>query len=136
MHKITIITPPDKIFNQDYVFVLIHPSSAVKEQFQRVVAHIDLPITVYVYDKPEIDDDIDWLLSVCRIANTVVMDLDNCPPKIRQIASYILSHSNTYWLTKDNNTYYNKLSVNQVYNLDFIEQLTGDYIEAQKELYQ
>lgn len=134
MHKITIITPPDKIFNQDYTFLLIYPSSAVKEQFQRAIAYVDLPITIYYYEPDELDSDVDWLLSVTKMAHTVVLDLDNCPLKIRQIAAYILSNTNTYWLTKDNNTYYNKLSVNQVYNLDFIQQLLGDYIEAQQEL--
>lgn len=132
MHKITIITPPDKIFNQDYTFLLIYPSAAVKEQFQRSIAYVDLPITVYKYEPDELDSDVDWLLSVTKIAHTVILDLDNCPPKIKQIAAYILSNSNTYWLTKSNDTYYNKLNVNQVYNLDFIQQLLGDHIEAQE----
>ena len=134
MHKITVITPPDKIFNQDYSFLLIYPSSNVKEQFQRAIAYLDIPITVYYYEPEELDANVDWLLSVAKITRTVILDLDNCPPKIRQIAAYILSNSNTYWLTNSNDNYYNKLSVNQVYNLDFIQQLLGDYIEAQKEL--
>jgi len=134
MHKITLITPPDKIFNKDYTFLLIYPSNELKEQFQRVIAYADLPITVYRYEQEKDEHSIDWLLSVCKIAHTVILDIDNSPPEIRDLASYIISNSNTYWLTNSNSSYYNKLSINRVYNLDFIQQLIGDYIEAQTEL--
>lgn len=133
MHKITLITPPDKIFNSDYTFLMIYPRSDIKEQFQHAIAYIDIPLTVYQYEQESLEHNIDWLLSVCKIAHTVIFDIDNSPPEIRDLASYIVSNSNTFWLTNSDKSYYNKLSINRVYNLDFIQQNLGDYIETQAE---
>ena len=36
--KIILITPPDKIFNQNYSIALIYPSDAVKQQAQDILA--------------------------------------------------------------------------------------------------
>ena len=131
MHKITLITPPDKIFNSDYTFLLIYPKDDVKQQFLRSISYVDLPLTVYEYEKDALEHDVDWLLSVCKLADIVIFDIDNTPPEIREIAGYIISNSNTYWLTNSTTSYYNKLSVNRVYNLDFIQQKLGEYIETQ-----
>jgi len=121
MHKITVITPPDKVFNNNFSFLLIYPNSDVKQQFQQLIANIDHPFNVYYYEQEELDHNVDWLLSLVKMTECVIFDVDNTPAKIRTLASYIIAQNNTFWLTNDNDTYYNKLSTNRIYNLDFIK---------------
>ena len=129
MHKITLITPPDKLFNQNYSFLLIYPSNNIKDQFQNAIADLDYPFNVYYYEADDLSHDVDWLLSVSKLADCVIFDVDNASPEIRTLASYLISFSNTYWLTNDTKSFYNKLSVNRVYNLDFIQKLIGEHFE-------
>lgn len=131
MHKINLITPPDKLFNNNFSFLFIYPSKSIREQFQHVIANLDYPFNVYFYEQDELSHDIDWLLSMANIVDVVVLDIDNCLPEIRNLAAYFIANPKTYWLTNDSKTSYNKLSVNKVYNLDFLQQLIGDYFETQ-----
>ena len=120
MSDINLITPPDKLFNNNKKFLLIYPSNNVKEQFNYLTVDYKEPIDVYIYEEDKLDHNIDWLLSICRLADSVILDLDNCPPEIKELASYIIANNNTFWLTNSNESYYNKLSVNRIYNLDFL----------------
>ena len=121
MHKITVITPPDKVFNNNFSFLLVYPNNDIKQQFQDLIADIDHPFNVYYYEQDDLDHNVDWLLSLVNIADCVILDLDNTSPKIKPLASYIIAQNNTFWLTNENDTYYNKLSTNRIYNLDFIK---------------
>jgi len=120
MSNLNLITPPDKLFTNNTKFLLIYPSDDVKEQFNNLTLNYTDPLDVYIYEETKLDHDIDWLLSVCHMADTVVLDIDNCPTEIRDLASYIIANNNTYWLTNSGDSYYNKLSVNRIYNLDFL----------------
>lgn len=120
------------MFNNSYSFLLIYPSSDVKEQFQNAIAYIDRPFNVYYYEQDDLEHNVDWLLSVCKIADTVIFDLDNTAAKIKTLASYIIANSNTYWLTNDTQSYYNKISINRVYNLDFIQTLIGEQLDTEE----
>ena len=132
MNKITIITPPDKLFNTNISFLLIYPSSDVKEQFQRLIAPIDHPFNIYYYEVDDLSHDVDWLLSILHMVDICIFDIDNTSPKIRTLASYIIAQNKTFWLTNDNEPFYNKLSVNRIYNLDFLTTTIGELIEIQK----
>ena len=107
--------------------MLIYPSSDIKEQFQNAIAFIDQPFNVYYYEQNDLEHNVDWLLSVCKIVNTVILDLDNTSSRIKTLASYIIADPKTYWLTNDTQSYYNKISINQVYNLDFIQATIGEH---------
>lgn len=120
MSDLNLITPPDKLFNHNTKFLLIYPSNDVKEQFNYLMLDSEDPVDVYIYEQDKLDHNIDWLLSVCKLADYVILDIDNCPPEVRDLASYIIANSNTFWLTNSNESYYNKLSVNRIYNLDFL----------------
>jgi hypothetical protein len=121
MSELQLITPPDKLFNHNKKFLLIYPSNDIKEQFNYLTLNYDEPVDVYIYEQDKLEHDIDWLLSVCKLADYVILDIDNCPPEIRELASYIIANNNTFWLTNSNDSYYNKLSVNRIYNLDFLQ---------------
>ena len=58
-----------------------------------------------------------------------IIELDQLPNEIKQIESYLISQSNTYWLTKGDNIWYNKLNVNRVYDLHFLNSKLGGTVE-------
>ena len=130
MSNITLITPPDKIFNQNINIFLLYPSEKIKNDLQDFLASSTQSINVYIYENQE-EHDIDWLLSVHKMSEVVITELDNLPTEIKQIESYLISQSNTYWLTKGENMFYNKLSVNRIYNLDFLTTKIGGTVEKE-----
>jgi hypothetical protein len=112
--QISVITPPDKLYNKAHSFVLIYPDDDIKEQLQNLIADWDVPINVYLYEA----EAIDWLLDIVQSADAVVLNLDNSDTQVRDLASYLVSLPNVFWLTKAEISVYNKLSVNRIYNLD------------------
>lgn len=132
-NKILLITPPDKIFNQNKSCLLIYPSSDVKEQAQEMLlGSEDSQQNIYLYNTTKKEDhDIDWLLTVAKMSDVVILDLDNCEQEVKSLASYLISLPNTFWLTKEDKWQYNKLSTNRIYGLDAIEHLLiGGRIET------
>jgi hypothetical protein len=101
---------------------MIYPSAALKDEMQSVLHTQETDINVYVYELDEHEQNLDWLLSVCRMSDYVILDLDNSSQQVRMLASYLISKSNTYWLTNSPNSVYTMLSVKQIYNLDFLKQ--------------
>jgi len=127
MSKINLITPPDKLFNKNYSFLLIYPSKAVKEEFQTYLENLKQSLNVYLYELPDEEENLDWLLTLCKMSETVIFDVDNSTQRVRQLAAYIISNTNTYWLTNSADTVYNQVSINRVYNLDFLNDINiGD----------
>ena len=149
MSDLTVVTPPDTLLTNNVSFLLIYPSRDVKDEFQNLIVKFDEPFTTYLYEIPELKEnvevkdtkiekkefhDIDWLLKQCHVADFVILDIDNCPTSIRDLASYIVANTNTFWLTKAPNMYYNKLSNKQIYHLDYLVELIGAKLaELQKQ---
>jgi hypothetical protein len=130
-NKIILITPPDKIFNQNHSVLLIHPSDGVRKQAQEILAKSNGKQNVYLYNPVDTEDeDIDWLLTIAKMSDVVVLDYDNSSDHVKSFASYLISLSHTYWLTSDDWMLYNKLSPNRIYGLDIIEDLIGGQIET------
>jgi len=120
--KITVITPPDKLFNMSLSYLLVKPSLQVKEQFQAILSHSIDDLNVFIFDQEE--HDIGWLLSIAHQADIVILDIDNCDPITRSFATFLLAQPNTHYITNDEITPYNLISKNRIYNLDWIvEQL-------------
>lgn len=127
--KITLITPPDKVFNQNHSCLLIYPSDSIRKQAQDILSLKNGFQNIYLYSVDDENINIDWLLSVAKMSNIVILDYDNCPEHVRHLASYIISLPHTYWLTSDDKWCYNKLSPNRIYGLDAIENLIGGDFE-------
>ena len=128
MTKINIITTPDVVHNQSLSFLLVQPSIGVRDQFQNLLEKFDIPINIYLYD-PQNDEErtYDWLLNVTKFVDYTILDIDNLDSIERNLASYIVSLPNTFYLTNDEFTPYNILSVNRIYNLDWLyEKLKED----------
>ncbi len=114
---INLITPPDILYNKTTSILLIHPTKIIKEQLNDVLKNIEQDIDIYLC---ETEDEPEWILNLHRICNFVIIDVDNCPPATKDIVSYFISFPNTFWLTNGDNLYYNKISNNRIYNLDWI----------------
>ena len=120
MSKITLITPPDRIYSSELSILLVYPTGKTKEQLQNILALTDLPVHVYVYELTD-DHEVEWLFDVQNLVDYTIIDVDNCDPDIRDLVSYMLSRDNTYWLTNGSGSYYNVISKKQVFNLDFLQ---------------
>jgi len=123
--KITLITPPDKLFNTSLSYLLIKPSNYVKEQFQTILSQIIDDINVYVFDND--DTDIAWLLGTSLQVDCVIIDIDNCDPMTYKFLSFIMSQPNVHYITKDDTTPFQLINRNRIYDLDWIvEQIKAE----------
>lgn len=116
--KITVITPPDKLFNSTLSYLLVKPSKLVKEQFQTILSRSIDDLNVFIFDTD--DQDIDWLLSVAQQADCVIIDVDNCDPITQKFITYLLTEPNVHYITNDELTPYKLINQNRIFNLDWI----------------
>jgi hypothetical protein len=116
--KITLITPPDKLFNMNLAYLLVKPSNHVKEQFQTILSVSIDDLNVFVFDND--DHDIDWLLSIAQQVDCIIIDIDNCDEMTQKFITFIIAQPNAYYITSDETTPYNLISKNRIYNLDWI----------------
>jgi|TARA_B100000035_G_C21020762_1_gene563968 hypothetical protein len=125
MTKINVITPPDILHNQATSFLLISPSTEIRNDFQKFLETATTSLNVYLY-APEKEEDMDiaWLLAIAKIADYTILDLDYMEISDKKFASYILSIPNTFYLTKDDVTPYNKINLNRVYDLNWLGDIT------------
>ena len=114
---INLITPPDIIYDKTKSILLVHPSKQIKDQINDVLKDVQQSINIYLYENEE---EHDWVLTLHRMCNFVIVDIDNCPQSTRDAISYFISFSNTFWLTNGHNMYYNIISNNRIYNLDWL----------------
>jgi hypothetical protein len=116
--NITLITPPDRLFNNNLSYLLVKPSNLIKGQFQTILSQSPDDLNVYIFDND--DTDIAWLLSVVVQVDCVIVDIDNCDPTTHKFVSVILANSNSHYLTKDDTTPYHLVSRNRIYDLNSI----------------
>jgi hypothetical protein len=116
--KITVITPPDKLFNLTLSYLLVKPSNHVKQQFQAILSKSIDDLNVFIYDQN--DNDISWLLSICHQTDVVIIDVDNCDPVTKQFITFMIAQPNAHYITNDEITPYNLISKNRIWDLDFI----------------
>ena len=125
--KITLITPPDKLFNLNLSYLLVKPSNYVKEQFQTILSQTIDDINVFIYDNE--DTDISWMLSVAGQVDCVIIDVDNCDTITQKFITFMLAQPNANYITKDETTPYGLISKNRIYNLDLIVEQLKDQEE-------
>lgn len=130
MADINLITAPDRLYNDATSFFLLYPSNDTKEQFNNLLQTIEQPFNVYLYEHSSDEHEADWLLSTTRIADYTIIDVDNCPSEIHDIISYLIANPKTYWLTKGEHLFYNKISNKRIYTLDYFIDKIGGSIEG------
>jgi hypothetical protein len=116
--KITLITPPDKLFNMNMSYSLVKPSNHIKQQFQTILSQSIDDLNVFIYDTEDIDTS--WLLSVAIQVDCVIVDIDNCDSITQKFVTFMLAQPNAYYITSDEITPYKLISKNRIYNLDWI----------------
>jgi hypothetical protein len=130
--KITVITPPDKLFNLTLSYLLVNPSLQVKQQFQTILSKSIDDLNIFIYDQD--DRDISWLLSVAQQVDMLIIDVDNCDPTTQKFVTFMLAQPNAHYITSDEITPYNLISKNRIYDLDqIVEQLMEDDDDTQEE---
>lgn len=123
--KITVITPPDKLFNLNLSYLLVKPSMVVKEQFQTILSHSIDDLNVFIYDSDETD--ISWMLSVAQQVDVVIIDVDHCDYVTKQFITFMLAQPNCHYITSDELTPYNLISKNRIYSLEqIVERIMED----------
>jgi 2-phospho-L-lactate guanylyltransferase (CobY/MobA/RfbA family) len=120
MDNITVITPPDVLYNRSKSILIVSPNQDLKNQLQDFLLQYPNPMNVYFCD-PEIEvESIDWILKISKIADCVIIDIDNTTSLIKTFATYLISYPNVFYLTNDNFTPYNMVSTNRIYDLSWL----------------
>lgn len=128
MKDINIITPPDKLFNDAVQVLLIFPSDELQKSVQEHLVDIENDINIYVYDKEVYSEsDVDWLLTVFKMSEITIIDVDIVQPYLKDLLSYMIAKPKTFWLTKGENRVYNKLSNNRFNDFKFLSKLGGNF---------
>jgi hypothetical protein len=125
--KITIITPPDKIFNLNLNYALVCPTLPVKQQLQTILSKSVDDYNIFIYENDEID--IDWLICVSYMSDIVIIDVDNCNAITSKFITFLLAHPNVYYITNDELTPYKLISKNRIFNLDWLIDNLNDSTE-------
>lgn len=129
MTDVVLVTPPDRLYTNEYSILLVHPNLQVKEQLQNILLNADKTVHVYLYELHDENHEPEWLIDVFQQADIVVVDIDNCSYEIRDIVGYLISRDKTYWLTNSTDSFYNKISKNQIFTLDFLSSKIGEPLE-------
>ena len=120
MTDVTVITPPDNLLNDVFKILLIYPSVEIRKSISSILMNSTKTVNLYLYDEDTVVNP-EWLLQHTKICDLTIIDVDNCNPIIKNLASFIISNPNTFYLTNDELTPYNMLSANRVYDLYWIE---------------
>lgn len=125
--KVNLITYPDQIFSDTFKILFITKNHTLKDEIQSYIADSKLDIDIYLTEESRLDNkQIDWIFNTFNMCNICILDLDTANPQIRQLASYFIAKSKTYYLTNEVDSLYNHISNRQVYNLDFLHQIGGN----------
>lgn len=119
MTDVTLITPPDKLFNNAYSILLINPSAEIRQGISDMLGAASKVVNVYLFDD-NTSNDIAWLLETMQQAQMTILDLDNSGSATRNFASFIMAHPKTFYLTNDQLTPYNLISANRIYDVDWL----------------
>jgi len=71
------------------------------------------------------------LLNVFKMCDLALIDVDNTSPWARDLLSYMIAKPKTYWLTNSQDSVYNSLSNNRVYNLNFLSNIGDNNFETE-----
>lgn len=130
---INLITSPDKVHSSELSFLLINPSSIIKEQFNGVIKEVKRTVNLYLYEEFSEagygDTDVEWLLEVLHMVDYVILDIDNTK-NIEWLVGHILSFDKTYYLTTHPLRSYNILNTNRVFDIKQIAEGVNYFAKA------
>ena len=110
---LNLITPPDKLFNNNKSFLLMNPSDIVKEQFNEMAKQLGENLNVYLFDAET--PDVGWLLDIVNQVDTIILDVDNTRNEYQWLIGYLLSFDKTFYLTKAEEMSYNVINLSLIH---------------------
>lgn len=127
--NIKIVTAPDIVHGYDPSLLLICPTEDTKNHITRLLKDVDTDLNIYIYEE---DTEPEWLLAVVMLSDNIFVEVDQMPSSMKDLASYLLGFNKTFWLTKGENIYYNKINSNRVWDIEpVVEKLLGVSFEKQ-----
>lgn len=111
MPELNLITPPSKLFNETYSFLMVSPSDALKENINSVLKETEQNLNLYLWED---GDSIEWLIEVANSVNSILLDIDNFDHK--WLIGYFLMKEATYYLTSSQDSLYNVINTKRVYD--------------------
>ena len=111
MPELNLITPPSKLFNETYSFLIVAPSDALKENINSVLKETEQNLNLYLWED---GDSIEWLIEVANSVNSILLDIDNFDHK--WLIGYFLTKEATYYLTSSQDSLYNVINTKRVYD--------------------
>ena len=127
MSQIKLITPPDKLLNENKSILLVNLKDTFKDEFNKIIKEIDVNINLYMYDELENKDSANWLIESSGIADYIILDIDNTGLD-NWLIGYLLAKSKTFYTCMDipKPKPYNLISSNRIYNLDPLKTILKD----------
>ena len=126
--EIAVITHPDKVYDDSLKILLIYPSPQVKNLLNEYLKTLETSVSIYLYEESNDSHNPEWLMSTIDQSDLVYYDMDNTPPTVKILDSFILSKNKTYWLTQGENLFYTFLSRKRLYNYDQLTDKIGGLI--------
>lgn len=122
MSQIKLITPPDKLLNENMSILLVNLKDTFKDEFNKIIKEIDVNINLYMYDELDNKDSVNWLIESSGIVDYIVLDIDNTGLD-NWLIGYLLAKNKTFYTCIDipKPKPYNLISSNRIYNLDPIK---------------
>ena len=127
--KMTLITPPDTLQNENASVLLVNPSDQDKDSFNSVAKDLNKSINLYLFDE-EANDDTSWLIDVAQSVDYIIVNIDQSR-KIDWLVGWLLNFSKTFYLTTREHMPYNKINVNKVYDISQVAEGVN-YFEERK----
>ena len=127
--KMTLITPPDTLQNENVSVLLINPSDQDKDSFNTVAKDLTKSINLYLYDEEAVDDS-SWLIDVAQSVDYIIINIDHSK-KIGWLIGWLLNYSKTFYLTTIDHMPYNKINVNKIYDISQVAEGVN-YFEERK----
>lgn len=102
MTKITLITPPDFFENDVYSVLFINITEAEQDESSNWLGNLksDKHLNIYYYQG---EPHIEWLLFALNRADAVYINADTESDVTRWLMSFVLSKSNVYYRTDNQN---------------------------------
>jgi hypothetical protein len=118
-NKIKVVTAPDIVFDQSFNILVISPANDLTKSLEDFVVSRLKSMNLYFYLGSE--NDLKWLLTIAKIADCVIIDLDNCNEQISPFIAYILSLPNTHYRTNNISIDWSILNKNRFYDFPEIK---------------
>ena len=118
MSNIKLITAPDKVFDQALSIVLVCPGEDLKNRLQDYLTTSKTDINIYLHDT----ENVEWLLTVAKMSNYVIVDIDNCNAYTSHFLGYLLTLPNTYYKCEHMKVQWNLLNKNRFYDFPNINE--------------